>query len=297
MEFFRYQHVEKYGNEEVDGIDIGKCYIFPKIDGTNASIWNDNNAISAGSRNRELSLDKDNAGFYNWVICQNNLKEFFTQHKNLKLYGEWLVPHSLKTYRENAWRNFYVFDVMEEIGEGNYRYLMYEEYQPLLEKYKINYITPLKIIQNPTYEDLIHCLTINDFLIKDGDGNGEGIVIKNYSFVNKYGRVTWAKIITSEFKEKHKRTMGSPKIERQLLEQEIVEKYVTKALIEKIYAKISINGWNSKCIPQLLNTVFHDLVNEEIWNIIKKNKYPKINFKTLNTLTILKIKDVKKELF
>ena len=32
MEFFRYQHVEKYGNEELQDIEFGTCYIFPKID-------------------------------------------------------------------------------------------------------------------------------------------------------------------------------------------------------------------------------------------------------------------------
>ena len=39
MEFKKYQHVERFGNIEVEGIELGKCYIFPKIDGTNASIW------------------------------------------------------------------------------------------------------------------------------------------------------------------------------------------------------------------------------------------------------------------
>lgn len=41
MKFNKYQHVEKLGNKEVEGINIGTCYVFPKIDGTNASIWND----------------------------------------------------------------------------------------------------------------------------------------------------------------------------------------------------------------------------------------------------------------
>lgn len=40
-----------------------------------------------------------------------------------------------------------------------------------------------------------------------------------------------------------------------------------------------------------------DLVNEEIWNIVKKMKNPTINFKTLNHLTVLKTKELKSELF
>jgi hypothetical protein len=34
-DFVKYQHIERYGVDEVNGIDIGTCYIFPKIDGTN----------------------------------------------------------------------------------------------------------------------------------------------------------------------------------------------------------------------------------------------------------------------
>ena len=66
MEFLKYQHVERYGNDEVDGINIGTCYVFPKIDGTNASVWlGEDGEIHAGSRNRELRLDNEfNALFF-----------------------------------------------------------------------------------------------------------------------------------------------------------------------------------------------------------------------------------------
>jgi len=35
--FMKYQHVERYGTDEVEGIELGETYIFPKIDGTNGS--------------------------------------------------------------------------------------------------------------------------------------------------------------------------------------------------------------------------------------------------------------------
>ena len=31
------------------------------------------------------------------------------------------------------------------------------------------------------------------------DGVPEGVVIKNYNYENKYGRTTWAKIISEDF--------------------------------------------------------------------------------------------------
>ena len=94
--------------------------------------------------------------------------------------------------------------------------------------------------------------------------------------------------------------MGCPVLEAQkMIEEKIVEDFCTSAFIEKEYAKIVTEkeGWQSKYIPELLGRVFSELIKEEIWNIVKKYKYPKVNFKTLNALVIQKIKEVKKELF
>ena len=53
--FVKYQHVERFGNLEVQNIELGQCYIFPKIDGTNASVWLEDGDVKAGSRTRESS--------------------------------------------------------------------------------------------------------------------------------------------------------------------------------------------------------------------------------------------------
>ena len=134
----------------------------------------------------------------------------------------------------------------------------------------------------------------------DGKGNGEGIVIKNYAYENRFGNVTWAKIVTTTFKEKHVKEMGPTIMNgEKMVEQEIVDIFVTQEMVDKVFAKIvnEESGWNSKYIPRLLQSVFYDLVNEEIWNIIKKLKNPIINFKTLHSITVLEIKKLKQELF
>ena len=298
MEFKKYQHVERYGTTEVENIEVGMTYVFPKIDGTNSSVWLDNKGIvQCGSRNRQLSLEKDNAGFYVFVNTSNNIQKCLFDNPKLRLYGEWLVPHSLRTYRDNAWRRFYVFDVMEEIDNETERYLPYEEYRVIMERYGLDYILPLCVIQNATYDSYINQLEKNVFLIQDGKGCGEGIVIKNYNYKNKYGRIVWAKIITSEFKEKHIREMqdkDSPSQGKKLIEQEIIDKYITIALCEKVRAKIieEKGEWNSKLIPMLLNMVYYDLVQEDCWHFIKENKFPTIDFKKLMSLCYYKTKEL-----
>lgn len=300
MEFKKYQHVERFGNEEVQGIELGKVLVFPKVDGTNSQVWlDDEGNLKAGSRNRELSLEKDNAGFYKFALENENIKKYLEKHPTHRLYGEWLVPHSLKTYRDDAWRRFYIFDVCLDKENDGVEYIPYDIYKPLLDEFNLDYIPPIVSLTNGDYEKFIKSLEQNTFMIKDGQGNGEGIVIKNYDFYNKYKRQTWAKIVTNEFKEKHKRTMGYNEIETKMIEQSIVDDFCTEAFIEKEFSKIvnEQEGWTNKCIPMLLGRVFSELIKEESWNILKKFKNPTINYKTLNALVISKVKMTKKEIF
>ncbi len=290
MEFKKYQHIEKFGSEETDGINKGMCYVFPKIDGTNAQLWMDE-GLHAGSRKRELSIDSDNAGFYEWAQKQENIIKFFSAHPNLRLMGEWLVPHSLKTYKDDAWRKFYVFDVMN--GDD---YLSYDEYKPILEKFNIEYIPLLAKIENPTHEELVELLDKNTYLIEEGKGVGEGIVIKNYAYKNKFGRTTWAKIVKSDF-----RNIKKPNLKHgndRIIEKEIVEKYINETLVQKEYAKIANEtGWSSKMIPRLLNTVYYCLIKEESWDFVKEYKNPVIDFKKLNFYSNERVKEIIPKLF
>jgi len=291
-EFVKYQHVERLGTVETEGILNGVCYVFPKIDGTNSSLWMDG-GLKAGSRNRELSLDDDNAGFYSWAVKQIKILNFFHSYPNLRLYGEWLVPHTLKTYEDSAWNNFYVFDVM-----SNDRYLPYEEYSRLLDEFNIEYIPPICRVENPSLDRLYNQLEKNGYLIKDGMGVGEGIVIKNYNYKNKFGRVTWAKIVRNEFKAKHSKTNIAEIKETLSVEEVIAKKYITESLVEKEYAKIeSESGWSSKYIPRLLNTVFYCLVKEDGWNFIKEHKNPTIDYKRLQFFSNNRIKELLPQLF
>ena len=151
MAFRKYQHVERYGNKEVKGIELGTTHIFSKLDGANGSIWmEDDGDLHTGSRTREVHLGSDNAGFCAYVLSHDHMYQpMLDRFPKLRLYGEWLVPHTLKTYEDTAWRKFYVFDVFNDTNE---EYLPYTEYQPLLEEFGIDYVPPIAVIKNGDYE-------------------------------------------------------------------------------------------------------------------------------------------------
>lgn len=293
--FKKYQHLERLGTTEVEGITSGLVYVFPKLDGTNASVWlNEDGTIGSGSRNRDLTKGDDNAGFNNHVQNDERYKELFEGFPEIRLYGEWLVPHSLKTYRDDVWKKFYVFDVTSVDDNGDEVYYTPDRYIDILEAYNIDYIPYMCKVKNGSDEKFRSLLEKNTYLLKENSGHGEGLVLKNYDFVNKYGRVTWAKIISNSFKDEHVRVMGGSVYGGLSLEEKIVEDFVTQHLVDKVYAKIkneNQGSFLSKDIPRLLNTVFYDLIQEEMWEIIKKHKMPKIDFKYLNRLTTSKVKE------
>lgn len=344
MSFRRYDHVVRHGHEDVEGLDIGDVYIFPKLDGTNSSVWFDRldedadfinavNEIQCGSRTRTLAEGADNAGFWRWAHELENRKKLnevrFGGGQHWTIYGEWLVPHTIKTYREEAWRKFYVFDVYDNEKE---KYLSYEEYEPTIKGAGLDVIEPLCIFTNPSLEQLRREVEANSYLIMDGAGCGEGIVLKNYGWRNKYDHQPWAKIVRNEFKEENRREFGTTEKGGAFqVEAAIAEEYVTQVLVEKTRAKILCDltdediaagveeppDWEdgsldkgyeviytrvqerhrAQIIPRLLGTIFYELVNEELWEALKKHKFPTVDFKRLRMHSILWTKRYAADLF
>ena len=298
MEFKKYQHIEKLGSVATEGILNGKVYLFSKLDGTNTGVYlGADGKIKVNSRNRVLSLGDDNAGVCATLHNDERFKKYFAAHPNHRLFGEWLVKHTICDYYDDAWRKLYIFDVIEEDAEGNEKYLPIEDYISDLIGCGIDFIPCLAVLENPTVEEVETWLDQCKFLMKDGK-SGEGIVIKNYDFVNQFGHVVWAKIVRKIAKacqSMHKPILNSFDV----VESQIVEKFLTAELVEKEFSKIvsENGGWQSKLIGKLLGVVWYTFITEEIFNALKKFHNPKIDFSLLNKLAVQRIKEFKSDVF
>ena len=305
MNYKAYQHIEKIGSGEVEGILNGTCYLFYKIDGTNSCIWlKDDGTLGFGSRKRELTADKDgdNQGFMTAITTNEayaatfaDIKAFLTNNPNWILYGEWLIPVNIKNYKDDAWRNFYVFDIYDTVTE---KYLDFDRYSKLLDKKypNIKYIPLLAKLENPTEEDIKALLPrTGEFLISEG--LGEGIVIKNYDYVNKYGRITWAKMLTEDFLSKKKGLREGKKIaaeEGNSTEYEIVKLLTVDHILKEKYKVMERRNsptFEMNMVAELLNRVFDEFWRDNWEIILKKFHNPTINFKTLKALCNNKVKE------
>lgn len=296
-EFRPYLHVERFGTEEVEGINREDdfCYIFPKLDGSNCCVWSgEDEVIHCGSRKRELSADYDNAGFYDFITKDNsdaikNLRKFVRDNPSYIVYGEWLgTKNQIRDYINIQ---FYIFDVYER--KSNF-YLPYDIYSFILEKAGYPYvIEPLDCIISPTQEQIESYLDKNHFNLPD-TVCGEGVVIKNYSFLNHWGHYEVAKIVRDEYKQKK----ATPKIARLSgeIEEKIANDYITASLVEKtkfkIMSDLNENKWivDNKHMGMIISTVWHDFMEEDISHAVKKYKNPTINFKILNSYVNINIR-------
>lgn len=281
MEYRQYMHVERIGRDEVEGLLNGTVYIQPKIDGTNSVLWlGDDGHVHAGSRKRELSVDEDNAGFYAAEINDENASRLLHDHPTWYVYGEWLVKHTIKYYDNNSWRKFYVFDVFDaEKGQ----YLPYTEYEQIVREYGMNVIPVLDVLENPTIDDLTKYLDKNHYLIEDQSKIGEGIVCKNYTFKNRFGRTVWGKIIAAEFLgQKHDNHHHKEEVKNNICVA-IADEYITTAMIEKEKAKahefaVGKGLPSTSEIGITLQYVWHSFLTEDIADAVKKFRNPVIDF-------------------
>jgi len=196
-------------------------------------------------------------------------------------------PHTVKSYREEAWRRFYIFDVKVDDA-----FLPYKEYSEELISRGFDVIPPLVIIQDPTEDQLREYVHDNTYLMMSGKYVGEGIVIKNYDYKNKYGRTTWAKLIRPEFRDTRHTLSNSSKIDsKDGVEAAFIKEYLTETDILKEKAKITNEkrSFENKDIPRFLNTVYYELLKDNLVDFCNR-KNPTINFKELRTRAFSEIR-------
>lgn len=298
MEFRRYPKIHRLNKEETEGILEGRVHVEEKIDGANAQIWTNDGQILVGSRNNTLTKGVDiheEQGTFNGLIDyvknHEGIRAVLKDHPNYRLYGEWLVRHTIQ-YKETSYKQFYLFDVALE-WEGSERMLSKEDVINLALRYNINIPKYHGVFNNPTEEELVKLVGVSEL----GE-RGEGIVLRNFDFVNKFGDLEYAKIVSESFKEDNAVTFGgNNKHSETYWEMWIVNKFMTLPRVQKIMNKIQPEidkKLDLEHIPRISGSAYHDLLTEEIWEIAKKAE--QINFRALQRCATKKAIQIYKDI-
>ena len=287
----KYQHVERMGSENVEGLlDVApdeSIVVQEKIDGANLSVWMDGDRLCIASRNRELSGDDDGEfrGAVGYVRGHEGIRQVLTENPDWILRGEFLVKHTV-VYSPGAWNKFYVFDVQTKDGA----YVPLWGYHELLWVHDVSLVPYIAEFHGiaPTLVELQEMAAQPSDL---GAPKREGVVVKRYGFVNKFGRTQWGKVVNEEFAEVHKLEQCT---EKDPVEVRFVARCVTNDLIRKTIGKIEDNHgrrFETRDIPELLGRVWYDAFQEELRGFVKKEKVGLFDFRAANQLAVRKTRD------
>lgn len=286
MQFLSYKKIYRLGVEETEGILQGKVYIQEKVDGANTSIWVEDGVICMGSRSKKITEGFN--GFCAYVAMNEPIKKLLADHPDYRLHGEWLVRHTV-VYKETSYKKFYMYDISDETG----KFMELVDVERIAGKYGIPFPQIFDVIDNPTEEQ------INKFVGLTNLGEqGEGVVLKNPAFVNKFGEQQYAKVVTQKFKEDNALVFGgNNKHSETYWEMYIINKYMTLERVQKLIHKIQPTvdePMGLQHTPRIANSAFHDMMTEEIWEICKK--VGTVDFKELNKLAQKKAVQIYKDL-
>ncbi len=290
-EYKKYPKIHRLGKEETDGILDGEFVVQEKVDGANISIFWHEGKVRCGTRTRMLPEEREEGNFniFQDAVKANELiHEWLEDHQDIILYGEWLVRHTI-TYNEEAYRKIYLFDIYDKVNDT---WANQEDVKFIAEKLGLEY-------PHIFAEGKLTQKQIEEFVGKSMIAPaGEGVVIKQPNFVNKFGDHVYAKVVHQKFKESNAIVFGgNNKFSETYHEMYVVNKYCTVARVRKIMQKLQAETdrrLDMEHTSKVAGTCYHDMITEEIWEISKK--VPELNFRKLQGLAHRKFIQIYKDI-
>lgn len=269
IEIKKYTDVVRYGKSSTqDVIKEGDIIsITEKIDGANASFRIDETneeGISCYSRNKPLGKDNTLNGFYNWVV--NNIMPIKNKlNSNYIYYGEWLVKHKVQ-YKQECYNNFYMFSIWDVEKE---EYLSDEVVISEAKRLGLTTTNYFYIGKYVSYDHLMSFVGKSDMTLLRN--TGEGIVVKNVNYKDKFGKQVFVKLVSEAFCEVQKQKKPrNPNVDNELIS--IIMSVLTKARVEKMLYKLVDEGElksdyaieDMRIILKLLGVnIYDDIMKEE----------------------------------
>lgn len=278
-EIKKYTDVVRYGkNGTQDVLNKGDYItITEKIDGANASFTYDNESdigVTGYSRNNSIGLENTLRGYYDWIV-RNIVPIKDKLNKNYRYYGEWLVSHKV-VYKPDQYQNFYMFSIWDEEKS---EYLSDDIVKSEAERLGLQTTTYFYEGEYISFEHIMSFVgKSNRTTIQD---TGEGVVVKNVNYKDRYGNQMFVKLVSERFAEVQKQKL--PKNPNVVSEyKDIIDAIVTKPRVEKLISKFVDEGLldenygieNIGTILKHIGTRTFDDVKKEESDLIKDIEEP-----------------------
>lgn len=273
-EIKKYMDIVRLGHKTTEDVLNKGDYITitEKIDGANSSFTAIDGVVYGFSRNNPVSEENTLRGFYGFTQTLDAAKLL----PNKRYFGEWLVRHKVD-YGDN-FNKFYLFDIYdEELQE----YLPLDFVKAEAERLNLNLVP---IFYEGEYIDFEHLMSFVGKSKLTEDGKGEGIVVKNVNYKDRYGRQIFVKLVSDIFREMQKQK--APKDpSKQPEEFTFVKTFMNRARVEKLIYKLVDEGILDEkfsiedmglILKHLGNMVYDDMLKEEIDSLSKEFEESKL---------------------
>lgn len=277
MEQKKYHSIVRLGHKSTVGVlnEGDEIIIQEKIDGANASFMVHEGELLCFSRNKQLDPSNTLEGFYNWVhanIDPNKLLD------GVIYFGEWTATHKISY--PNHTKKFFLFDVYNTHLEEYVNFSMVVDEALRLD------LNLIPVFYRGLYQGYDHLtsfigLTQLGGILKGKNKEtgetieketGEGIVVKNVNYRDRYGKQLFVKLVVDEFREVQKQR--APKDPNTISKtRQLVLDCLTNARIEKHLFKLVDEGalkpdYSVKDMGTIIKLMGHalaqDIIDEEL---------------------------------
>lgn len=270
MDIERIKFEDELTRDNTKGFEVGDIIqITEKIDGANASIRYDETTGKLVAFSRKKVLDPSNTleGFYNYVQILD--ADSFKLTPNYVIFGEWLVPHTVK-YNAEAYKKWYVYDIYDVDKEA-------WAPQYVVKQFALDH--NLIYVHELYSGEFISWNHVKSFCNSPYYGSSqEGVVVKNQTKLNLKSKYNFVlKLVNDSFLET-KRDRKPKEIDPQKLVdkenvQKIVEQVVTEARVRKELFKMRDEGILPNTLtPQDMSLVAKTLPHRIYEDCIKEEK-------------------------
>lgn len=236
MEQKKYTDVTRLGHKTtLDVLKEGdQIVIQEKIDGANASFKVENGEIFAFSRNTQLSEGNTLGGFYEFAKNLDADKLL----AGVIYFGEWTNAHKVR-YPEHE-KQFFLYDIYNTHID---KYVNFSMVKDESKRLGLNLVPVFYEGEYQSFEHLQSFVGRTDIGGKLGDvDTGEGIVVKNVSYIDRFGNQKFVKLVTDVFREVQKQKAPKDPKRELTQEQQFVDMTVTDARVEKMLYKFVDEG-------------------------------------------------------
>jgi len=273
-----YPKIYAIGHAGVDGIFEDEIIIEEKIDGSQFSFGVDEegNYYAKSKRVQLPPTLPENDMFY---VAVNRVAELSANLKPGYVYrGEFLrkPKHNALAYDRIPTKNIILFDINVEHSS---RFLSYEEKKEEAERLGLE-IVPLMFKGKVTSHEMFKGFLQQTSIL--GGVKPEGVVVKNYSRFGKDGKPLFAKFVSEEFKEVHRKDWKETHKTSKDILQILGEQYNSKARWMKAIQRLRDEGkleHSPRDIGELMKEIPNDILEEckdEIQEALFKWAWPSI---------------------